>query len=126
AIAAKDEAMVAEMRMKVSARHASVRAALEGISAPRYGSGELAANAKGLEIKFLRLKEDSEPPLEEWMAKHPSDAPKCEEFLSLVDEGRKKAGRLASPAKNGVADPASKALAGSLSRLEKRLEFVRD
>lgn len=125
AIASKDATQVAQVRTKVLARFASLQSMASTVGAPQSGSGALVVNAKGLAQKFDDLRDDSESILAEMMARHPADAPLCDDFLSNVDDGQKRVRRLIANVSSETNSSETKGIKAALDRNLKKLETVR-
>lgn len=121
AIASKDPMQVANVQKKITAQTTTVRGAIESLDRPREGTGVIAADAKSLVTKLIRLEEDAELQIEPIIARSPQSAEICEDFLSEVSDCQARARRIASPAAPTEPGPASKAIRQSLDQILARL-----
>lgn len=126
AMESKDPMQVVGIRKRITNQLATVRGALESLDRPKEGSGVIAADAKSLVTKLIRLKDDAELQLEPVIANSPKSAEVCEDFLAETSDCQARARRLASPAAPDGPGQESKAIRQSLSQIIARLQASHD
>jgi outer membrane protein OmpA-like peptidoglycan-associated protein len=122
AIGSKDPIQVAGVQKRISTQMATVRSAIDSLDRPKEGSGVIAADAKSLVTKLIRLEDDTELRLEADITKFPHSAEVCEDFLNEVGDCQTRARRLTTPV---APSPESKSIRQSLSQLLARMELTK-
>lgn len=121
AIASKDPMQVTNVQKKITAQTITVRNTIESLDRPRAGSGIIAADAKSLLTKLIRLEEDAEVQIGPLIAKSPKSADVYEDFLAEVTDSQARARRISSPAAPSEPGPENKAIRQSLDLILARL-----
>jgi phosphate transport system substrate-binding protein len=126
AIGSKDPMQVAGVQKRITTQLATVRGVIESLDRPKEGSGVIAADAKSLVTKLIRLEDDAELRLEPVITSSPQSAQVCEDFLTEVSDCQARARRLSSPAAPLEPGPESKAIRQSLGQILARLEAAQE
>ena len=121
AIASKDPMQVTNVQKKITAQTITVRNTIESLDRPKAGAGIIAADAKSLLTKLIRLEEDAELQIGPLIANSPKSADVCEDFLAEVTDCQARARRIASPAAPSEPGPENKAIRQSLDLILARL-----
>jgi hypothetical protein len=122
AIGSKEPTQVAEIQKKISIKMGTVSSFIDSLDQPKEGSAVIAADAKSLVTKLIRLEDDAELRIEAVITKSPHSAELCEAFLTEVADCQTLARRLTSLATPVKPSPESKLIRQSLGQLLARLE----
>jgi outer membrane protein OmpA-like peptidoglycan-associated protein len=126
AVGSKDPMQVAGVQKRITTQMSTVRGVIESLDRPTEGSGVIAADAKSLVTKLIRLEDDAELQFEPVITSSPQSAEVCEDFLIKVSDCQERARRLASPAAPSEPGPESKATRQILNQVLSRLETTQE